>query len=74
MLVYGVNMMDYPSPLVIKRDLNPGLSFQVWEDNCRGRGPLREEECPELNMVWLDCNGEDDPDKENIGSVSYTPW
>jgi hypothetical protein len=25
-------------------------------------------------MVWLDCDGEDDPDKENIGSVSYTPW
>ena len=25
-------------------------------------------------MVWLDCNGEDDPDKENIGSISYTPW
>ena len=47
---------------------------QVWEENCRGRGPQREEECPELNMVWLDCNGEDDPDKENIGSISYTPW
>ena len=48
--------------------------FKVWEENCRGRGPQREEECPELNMVWLDCNGEDDPDKENIGSISYTPW
>ena len=50
------------------------LKIQVWEENCRGRGPLREEECPELNMVWLDCNGEDDPDKENVGSISYTPW
>jgi sodium/potassium-transporting ATPase subunit beta len=25
-------------------------------------------------MVWLHCDGEGDPDKENIGSVSYTPW
>ena len=25
-------------------------------------------------MVWLHCDGEDDPDKENIGPVSYTPW
>ena len=50
------------------------FALQVWEENCRGRGPEREEQCPELNMVWLDCNGEDDPDKENIGSISYTPW
>lgn len=28
----------------------------------------------ELNMVWLDCHGELDADKENIGTISYTPW
>ena len=33
-----------------------------------------ENRCPQLNMVWLHCDGEDDPDKENIGPVSYTPW
>ena len=47
---------------------------QTWEENCRGRGTEIEDQCPELNMVWLDCNGEMDPDKENIGTVSYTPW
>jgi len=26
--------------------------------------------CPYLNMVWLHCDGEDDPDKENLGLVS----
>ena len=25
--------------------------------------------CPYLNMVWLHCDGEDDPDIENIGAV-----
>jgi len=47
---------------------------KTWEENCRGRGPEVEERCPQLNMVWLHCDGESDPDKENIGSVSYTPW
>ena len=47
---------------------------KTWEENCRGKGAEIEEKCPELNMVWLDCDGEDFPDKENIGLVSYTPW
>jgi len=25
-------------------------------------------------MTWLHCDGEDAPDKENIGSVKYWPW
>ena len=47
---------------------------RVWEQNCQGKSIETEERCPELNMVWLHCDGESDPDKENIGSVSYTPW
>lgn len=46
---------------------------KTWEDNCRGH-PELEQMCPQLNMVWLHCDGESDPDKENIGTVSYTPW
>jgi len=46
---------------------------KTWEDNCRGF-PDKEERCPELNIVWLHCDGELDADKENIGSVTYTPW
>ena len=46
----------------------------TWEENCRGRGNDIEQRCPQLGMVWLHCDGENDPDKENIGSVSYTPW
>lgn len=30
--------------------------------------------CPWLNMVWLHCDGENDPDIENIGPVTYTPF
>jgi len=52
----------------------------IWNDKCGGYtssgvaedGSYRP--CPWLNMVWLHCDGEDDPDKENIGPVSYTPF
>merc|ERR1712037_79220 len=27
-----------------------------------------------MNMIWLHCDGEDDPDIENIGPVTYTPF
>jgi len=47
---------------------------KVWDEHCRGKGPEKEERCPQLNMVWLHCDGEDDPDIENIGKVTYTPW
>ena len=39
---------------------------KTWEDKCRGN-PALEDKCPELNIVWLHCDGELDPDKENIG-------
>jgi len=45
---------------------------KTWEDNCKGT--QKSEKCPQLNMVWLHCDGEDAPDKENIGTVTYTPW
>ena len=51
-----------------------------WEDNCKNSpqrwedGTSYNDKCPQLNMVWLHCDGETDADKENIGSVSYTPW
>lgn len=46
--------------------------LSVHETQCRPKG--FEFDCPYLNMTWLHCDGEDDPDKENIGTVSYTPW
>ena len=46
---------------------------KTWEDNCKGRDGLSER-CPQLNMVWLNCDGEGYPDKEFIGEVTYTPW
>lgn len=61
------NLPDMP------KDLKAHIT-KTWEDKCRGRGAQLEEQCPQLNMVWLHCDGETDPDKENIGSVSYTPW
>ena len=53
---------------------------KTWEENCKdstgkwGDGTSYVDRCPQLNMVWLHCDGETDADKENIGSVSYTPW
>jgi len=62
-------------PLKLKSDISA-----IWDAKCGGYptsgwgddGSYRP--CPWLNMVWLHCDGEDDPDKENIGPVSYTPF
>jgi len=43
----------------------------VWENKCGGDP---ENYCPELNMVWLHCDGETDADKEIMGTVSYHPF
>jgi len=53
---------------------------KIWDEKCVGfptsgfdeNGNYRP--CPYMNMVWLHCDGEDDPDKENIGPVTYTPF
>ncbi len=77
--VYGWNPIPYFNVTMVEnhptmpKDLKQHIR-KTWEENCRGRGFEIEDRCPELNMVWLHCDGEDDPDKENIGSVSYTPW
>ena len=36
--------------------------------------PPEQGPCPYMNMIWLHCDGEDDPDIENIGPVTYTPF
>jgi len=54
----------------------------IWEDKCAPRGYTSSgytseglyKPCPYLNMAWLHCDGEDSPDKENIGPVTYTPF
>jgi len=68
---YNLNEVEaHPTmPESLKLHIN-----QTWEDNCRGKGPEVEARCPQLNMIWLHCDGEDAPDKENIGTVTYTPW
>jgi hypothetical protein len=43
--------------------------ISTWKEECEGRGQEKEERCPQLNMVWLHCDGENDPDRENIGPV-----
>lgn len=60
-------------PKLLKDDIE-----QIYADKCAGKDWGEDETglakpCPYLNMVWLHCDGEDDPDKENIGSVTYTP-
>ena len=77
--IYGWNPEPYYNVTEVEAlpDMPDDLKRHIrrtWEDNCAGKGYETEERCPQLNMVWLHCDGEDYPDKENIGSVSYTPW
>lgn len=53
-------------PEKLKKDIQ-----SIYDHNeCGSRaGP-----CPWLNMIWLHCDGENDPDIENIGPVTYTPY
>ena len=39
---------------------HPGMSYE----QCIG---VERQRCPQLNMIWLHCDGETDPDKEAIG-------
>jgi len=60
-------------PRELKEDIE-----KIWDEKCGGYTYSGWEgetyrPCPWLNMVWLHCDGEDDPDKENIGPVTYTP-
>ena len=48
--------------------------MSTWKEECEGRGDEKEQRCPQLNMVWLHCDGENDPDRENIGPVRLLPW
>lgn len=52
-------------PLRLKDDIE-----KIHREKCGGWA----EPCPYMNMVWLHCDGEDDPDIENIGPVTYTPF
>jgi len=62
-------------PKLLKDDIE-----DVYADKCAGKEATWGDDydglpkpCPYLNMVWLHCDGEDDPDIENIGQVTYTP-
>jgi len=77
--IYGWNPTPYYNITEVNSlvDMPSELKSHItktWTDNCRGKGSEIENKCPQLNMVWLHCDGEDDPDKENIGPVTYTPW
>jgi len=54
-------------PLRLKQDIQ-----KIYDDKCEGHFP--GDDCPYLNMIWLHCDGENDPDIENIGPVTYTPF
>ena len=57
-------------PLALKNDIEA-----IYEEKCV-QGGFRPDQgpCPYMNMIWLHCDGEDDPDIENIGPVTYTPF
>ncbi|XP_040583159.1 sodium/potassium-transporting ATPase subunit beta [Lepeophtheirus salmonis] len=48
--------------------------MDTWRTECAGKGEEIENKCPELNMVWLHCDGETAADKEHIGPLTYTPY
>ena len=53
-------------PRHLKNDIQ-----KIYDEKCDSSS---SEPCPYMNMVWLHCDGEDDPDIENIGPVTYTPF
>ena len=68
---YDMNEIDaHPE---MPKDLKHHIR-QTWEENCANGTIEIQQKCPQLNMIWLHCDGETDPDKENIGSVTYTPF
>ena len=56
--------------LALKNDIEA-----IYEEKCV-QGGFRPDQgpCPYMNMIWLHCDREDDPDIENIGPVTYTPF
>ena len=67
-------------PIQIKNHTRMSLALKndieaIYEEKCV-QGGFRPDQgpCPYMNMIWLHCDGEDDPDIENIGPVTYTPF
>jgi len=59
-------------PRALKADIE-----KIYMEKCNGRSfPDKQYTggCPYMNMVWLHCDGENDPDVENLGPVTYTPF
>ena len=56
-------------PFSLKNDIE-----KIYNDKCANKFPPEQGPCPYMNMIWLHCDGEDDPDIENIGPVTYTPF
>ena len=67
-------------PIQIKNHTQMSLALKngieaIYEEKCV-QGGFRPDQgpCPYMNMIWLHHDGEDDPDIENIGPVTYTPF
>jgi len=67
--IQEIRMMNGTMPETLREHIE-----KTWQENCAKKGIREDEWCPELNMVWLHCDGEMAVDKENIGRVTYTPW
>ena len=61
------------STLCVNTEISHFFIQSHWEVS-EGVFPPEQGPCPYMNMIWLHCDGEDDPDIENIGPVTYTPF
>ena len=42
---------------------------KIWSENCQNL----EGNCPQMRMVWLNCQGATDHDQEYLGPIMYMP-
>lgn len=63
-------MEEVQNHTMMPQELKTYIQAEYDSNGCGDRQGV----CPWLNMVWLHCSGENDPDRENIGPVTYTPY
>ena len=44
---------------------------KTWNKFCKGKGQEVEDNCPRLRMIWLDCKGATEADREYLGPIRY---
>ena len=68
------NIMDVDNHTTMPQDLKNHIRHEWQTALDDGECRIDDPRCSKLNMIWLHCDGEYPVDRENLGSVKYTPW